>query len=230
AAQKRSIFVTNTPAANAKSVAELTLNLILNLIRPVITASMDTRAGGWMRTDGTLLHGKTVGLIGLGAIGREVARRLQGFDCRILAFDITYDEAFVEQYSIQKASVDDLLPQSDFVSLHVPVLDATRGMVNAAFLAQMKPGSYLVNTARGELVDEDALVKALKSGHLKGAAIDAFHHEPPGKDHPLPGLPQVIPTPHMGAHTDAAANTMGRMAMMNCLAALKGQEPPNRVV
>ncbi|MEM6282526.1 MAG: phosphoglycerate dehydrogenase [Chloroflexota bacterium] len=229
-AKARGITVTNTPGANAKSVAELTLNLMLNLLRPVILAAADTRAGGWIRTHGESLSGKTVGLIGLGAIGREVVSRLQGFDCHIMAFDVTYDEAFVAQHNIQKATVEALLPQSDFVSLHVPVLDATRGMVNSDFLAQMKPGSYLVNTARGELVDEAALVNALESGHLKGAAIDAFQSEPPGDDHPLLKLPQVIPTPHMGAHTDDAANTMGRMSMANCLAVLKGDEPPNRVV
>lgn len=230
AAKAKGIAVTNTPAANAKAVAELTLTLLLNLLRPVMVAAGDTRQGGWMRTKGASLEGKTVGLIGLGAIGREVVRRLQGFDCRIIAFDVAYDEAFVQQHNITTASIDDLLAESDIVSLHVPVLDATRGMVNAEFLAKMKAGSYLINTARGELIDEDALVAALESGHVKGAALDAFQTEPPGAEHPLLKFEQVIPTPHMGAHTDGATNAMGWMAYQNCMAVLKGEEPPHRVV
>jgi len=230
AAKAKGITVTNTPAANAKAVAELTLTLLLNLLRPVMVAAGDTRQGGWMRTQGVSLEGKTIGLIGLGAIGREVARRLQGFDCRIIAFDVAYDEAFVQQQDIKIASIDELLAESDIVSLHVPVLDATRGMVNAEFLAKMKAGSYLINTARGELIDEDALVAALESGHVKGAALDAFQTEPPGAEHPLLKFEQVIPTPHMGAHTDGATNAMGWMAYQNCMAVLKGEEPPHRVV
>ncbi|MEM6281691.1 MAG: phosphoglycerate dehydrogenase [Chloroflexota bacterium] len=225
AAKAKGIVVTNTPAANAKSVAELTIALLMNLMRPVIDAANDTRKGGWMRTTGVSVDGKTVGLIGLGAIGREVARRLQGFDCKIIAFDVTYDNAFIEQYNIQTASIDELLPVSDVVSMHVPVLDATRNMVDEAFVGKMKAGSYLINTARGELIDEDALLSALERGHIKGAAMDAFQTEPPGAAHPLLQMPQVIPTPHMGAHTDGASNMMGWMAFDNCIAVLKGENP-----
>ncbi|MEM6527026.1 MAG: phosphoglycerate dehydrogenase [Chloroflexota bacterium] len=225
AAKAKGIVVTNTPAANAKSVAELTIALLMNLMRPVIDAANDTRKGGWMRTKGVSVDGKTVGLIGLGAIGREVARRLQGFDCKIIAFDVTYDNAFIEQYNIQTASIDELLPVSDVVSMHVPVLDATRNMVDEAFVGKMKAGSYLINTARGELIDEDALLSALERGHIKGAAMDAFQTEPPGAAHPLLQMPQVIPTPHMGAHTDGASNMMGWMAFDNCIAVLKGENP-----
>jgi len=230
AAKAKGIAVTNTPAANAKAVAELTLTLLLNLLRPVMEAAADTRQGGWMRTRGISVDGKTVGLIGLGAIGQEVARRLQGFDCKIIAFDVSYNEEFVAKHNIKKSSIDDLLPEADIVSLHVPVLDATREMVNSDFLGKMKVGSYLINTARGELIDETALVAALESGHLKGAALDAFQTEPPGEDHPLLKFPQVIPTPHMGAHTDGATNAMGWMAFDNCIAVLRGEEPPHRVV
>lgn len=230
AARARNIVVTNTPGANAKSVAELTIALMLDLLRQVLDAANDTRQGGWMRTNGASLEGRTVGLIGLGAIGREVARRLQGFDCALLAYDVTFDAAFAAQQRITMLPLDDLLAQSDIVSLHVPALDATRGMVNADFLARMKPGSYLINTARGELIDEDALLEALQSGHVRGAALDAFQTEPPGKDHPLLRLPQVIATPHMGAHTDGATRAMGRMALADCLAVLRGEAPRWRVV
>lgn len=230
AAQARGIIVTNTPAANAKAVAELTIALMLNLLRPILAAAQDTRQGGWMRAPGASLEGRTVGLVGMGAIGHEVARRLHGFDCAIIAYDVIADHAFMAQYGIRSVSLDELLAQADIVSLHVPVLDSTRQMVNADFLAKMKPGSYLINTARGELIDENALAAAIVSGHVRGAALDAFQTEPPGADNPLLKLPQVIATPHMGAHTDGATNTMGWMAFENCIAVLKGETPPHRVV
>lgn len=230
AARTRGIVVTNTPGANAKSVAELTIALILNLLRPVINAAQDTRQGGWMRTSGRSLEGMTVGLIGLGAIGREVARRLQGFDCLILAYDVRHDADFLARYSVTATSMEDLLARADIVSLHVPVLDSTRQMVNADFLARMKPASYLVNTARGELIDEAALLAALQAGHVRGAALDAFQTEPPGKDHPLLAHPNVIATPHMGAHTDGATAAMGWMALEDCLSVLKGEAPRFRVI
>jgi D-3-phosphoglycerate dehydrogenase / 2-oxoglutarate reductase len=229
AAQAAGIVVTNTPGANAASVAELTIALMLNLLRPVLNASTETRLGGWPRLKGLSLVGKTVGLIGLGAIGKEVARRLAGFDCRLLAYDVTCDEAFARQFGVQLTSQAELLTQADIVSLHVPVLTETKGMVNAGFLAQMKPGAYFINTSRGELVDEAALYDALAEGHLAGAALDAFQQEPPGAENPLLALPQVIPTPHMGAHTDGATTAMGRLALADCLAVLRGEEPKYRV-
>jgi phosphoglycerate dehydrogenase-like enzyme len=122
-----------------------------------------------------------------------------------------------------------VLGQSDFVSLHLPLTVETRGLVNSAFIAQMKPGAYLVNTARGELIDESALIKALKRGHLYGAALDVLAQEPPGADNPLLALPQVIVTPHCASRTDGATNAMGWMALRDCLAVLRGQEPAHRV-
>ncbi len=230
AAEERGIVVTNTPGANANSVAELTVALILNLLRPIMAAAAETRQGGWPRTKGQSLAGKTVGLIGLGAIGREVARRLAGFDCEVLAFDVIPDETFCQAHGVQIAGQAELLRQADIISLHLPVLPETRGMVNAAFLQQMKHGAYLINTSRGELVEEDALYDALQQGKLAGAALDAFSEEPPGAGNRLLQLPQVIPTPHMGAHTDGATNAMGRMALADCLAVLQGREPRYRVV
>lgn len=230
AAEAGGITVTNTPGANAKSVAELTIVLILLLARPVLRAVAETRRGEWPRTSGLTLEGKTVGLIGLGAIGKQVARRLAGFDCRILGHDVVIDEEFAAAYSVQMVERYDLLQSSHFVSLHVPLLPDTRRMVNDDFLSTMKEGAYLVNTARGELVDEDALHRALVSGSLKGAALDAFNAEPPEAGNRLLQLPQVIPTPHMGSHTDGATNNMGRMALDECLAVLRGEEPQYRVV
>ncbi len=230
AAQARGIVVTNTPGANAGAVAELTVALLLLLARPIISAAAATRAGGWPRTAGLSLAGKTVGLVGFGAIGRAVARLLAGFECRLLAADPWCDVDLAAQLAVTPVELDDLLAASDFVSLHAPVMPETRGMVDAAFLGRMKPGASLVNTARGELVDEKALYEALAAGHLRGAALDAFAVEPPGADNPLLGLPNVIATPHMGAHTDGATTTMGRMALKDCLAVLRGNGASFRIV
>ena len=230
AARARRIVVTNTPGANAGAVAELTVALLLLLTRPVLGAAAATREGGWPRTSGLSLGGKTVGLVGFGAIGRAVARLLSGFDCRLLAYDPWCDAEQAAQLRVAVVDLDALLAVSDFVSLHVPVTPETRGMVSAEFLAKMKPGATLVNTARGELVDEAALHEALSAGRLRGAALDAFAVEPPGAANPLLSLPNVIATPHMGAHTDGATTTMGRMALGDCLAVLRGDAPRYRVV
>ncbi len=229
AAREKGIVVTNMPGANSVSVAELTIALILALARQLPNAVAATRTGGWPRLNGVSLDGKSVGLLGLGAVGKQVARRLQGFDCRIQAYDLFPDEGFARGYNVALLPLQDVLGQSDFVSLHVPLTAETRGMVNSAFIAQMKPGAYLVNTARGELIDESALMEALKSGYLCGAALDVFAKEPPGADNLLLALPQVIVTPHCASHTDGATNAMGWMALRDCLAVLRGQEPTYRV-
>ncbi|NMC78891.1 MAG: phosphoglycerate dehydrogenase [Chloroflexi bacterium] len=230
AARQKGIVVTYTPGANSVSVAELAIGLMLSLARQIPAASQAASRGEWPRYIGFTLEGRTIGLIGLGAIGRHVAQRLSGFECHILAYDVQPDAAFAQKQGIVLTSIDDLLAQSDLVSLHLPLLPETRQVVNASFIAKMKPGAYLVNTARGELIDEDALLEALKSGQLRGVALDCFQEEPPAPNHPLLALPQVIATPHMGAHSDGATNAMGTMALRDCLAVLRGEEPRYRVV
>lgn len=230
AAKELGIIVTNTPGANSVSVAELTIALMLGLARQVTEAVSASRAGRFPRLAGITLEGKAVGIIGLGAIGRQLARRLVGFDCRLMAHEPYPDLPFARDHQIELVHLDVLLGQADFVSLHLPLLPETRGMVNAAFLEAMKPGAYLVNTARGELVDEAALLDALKSGHVRGAALDAFAKEPPDPGNPLLALPQVIATPHLGAQTDGATNAMGWLALQDCLAVLRGEAPLHRVV
>jgi D-3-phosphoglycerate dehydrogenase len=230
AARLHQIIVTNTPGANAKSVAELTIALILNLLRPVIPAVQKTKEGEWPRFKGISLQGKTVGLVGCGEIGKETARKLAGFDCEILAYDVFEDKIFASKQDVHYVHLEGLLTKSDLVSLHIPGVPETAGMVNEDFLSKMKPGSYLVNTARGELIDESALVSALQSGHLRGVALDVFQQEPPEVDNPLLKMDQVIVTPHMGAHSDSATNAMGWMALGECLAVLQGQKPKYRVV
>jgi D-3-phosphoglycerate dehydrogenase len=230
AARARGIVVTNTPGANSSAVAELTIALMLALARSLCQMAAATKTGEWPRAAGLSLEGKTVGLLGLGAIGRQVARRLVGFDCRTMAYDPVPDTEFAAAHGVALAPFDQVVAEADYLSLHIPVTPETRGIVNTDFLARMRPGAFLINTARGELIDEESLLQALLSGHLRGAALDAMALEPPPGDHPLLSLPQVIVTPHMGANTDGATNTMGRMALEACLAVLQGKEPAHRVV
>ena len=226
AARARGIRVTNTPGANAGAVAELTIGLMLALARQIPHASQATRAGGWPRLSGAAIEGKTVGLLGLGAVGKEVAKRLSCFGCTLTG----YDPLVTEADNVRFAPREEVIAASDFLSLHLPVTPEARGMVNSPFLATMKAGSYLVNTARGELIDDTALLDALTAGHLAGAALDCFTVEPPPVDSPLLALPQVIVTPHSGAHTDGAINAMGWGALRDCLAVLRGEAPANPVV
>jgi phosphoglycerate dehydrogenase-like enzyme len=221
----KGICVTNTPGANSASVAELTVGLILSLARGIPEAAATTRAGGWPRSAGVSLDGKTVGLLGLGAVGKQVVRRLAGFDCRLMAYDPMADVTFAREMNVALASMEEVAGQADFLSLHLPLLPETRSLVNAGFLAGMKKGAYLINTARGELIDELALAEAVQNRHLGGAALDVFTKEPPEPGHPLLGLPQVLVTPHSASHTDGAMNAMGRMALRDCLAVLQGEAP-----
>jgi D-3-phosphoglycerate dehydrogenase len=225
AAQEKGIVVTNTPGANSVSVAELALGLMLAAARQIPGAADAVRQGKWPRPSGVSLEGKTIGILGLGAIGKQLARRLAGFDCVLLAYDPCADASFAAQHGVELVSMDEVLQRSDVVSLHLPVLPETRGLVNTRFLEKLKPGAVLINTARGELVDEAALLEALQSGRLKGAGLDTLIAEPPDPGHPLLALPQVIVTPHLGSQTDGATKNMGRLAMQDCLAVLRGEAP-----
>ena len=151
AASEKGIVVTTTPGANTVSVAELTLGLMLALARMIPLADASTKAGLWPRMHGVALEGKVIGLLGLGAIGKQVARRLLGFDCSVMAYDPVADAEYARRHAVQLLpSIDDVIGRADFVSLHLPASPATRGMVDATFLGKMKPGAYLLNTARGE--------------------------------------------------------------------------------
>jgi D-3-phosphoglycerate dehydrogenase len=229
AAKAQNIVVTNTPGANSVSVAELALGLMLALARQIPEAVEAVHLGKWPRYAGLSLEGKTIGILGLGAIGRQLVRRLKAFDCRIVVHDPFVDAAAASTLDMELTGLDDVLAQSDFVSLHMPLLPETRGVVNDEFLGKMKPGAFLINTARGEVIDEGALLRALQSGRLRGAGLDTFAKEPPDPGSPLLKLPQVVATPHLGAMTDGATSNMGWMAMQDCLAVLNNEEPAHRV-
>ncbi len=230
AAKEKGIIVTNTPGANTVSVAELAVGLMLALARSIPQANTATKNGEWPRLRGTLLEGKVVGLMGFGAIGQAAARCLQGFNCRLVAHDPFPNDEAAQTLKVTLRPLAEVLSQADILSLHLPVLPETRGMVNEAFLGLMKPGAILINTARGEVINEADLLTALQNGHLSGAGLDTFTSEPPGADNPLLQLSQVITTPHTGAHTDGATSGMGWGALRNLLPAMRGEPPPNRIV
>lgn len=207
AATERGIAVMNAPAGNTVSAAELTLALILAAVRRVPAADASMRRGAWARSSfkGVELRGRTLGLVGAGRIGGEVASRCRAFGMKVVAHDPYLSAARAEELKIEQTDdLDLVLERADVLSLHVPLTEATRGMIDADALARMKQGAYLVNVARGGVVDEAALAEALSSGRLAGAALDVFEHEPLEDDSPLRAAPNVVLTPHLGASTSEA--------------------------
>ena len=209
AATRRGILVMNTPGGNAVSVAEHTLALLLALARRIPTLNAAVHAGRWEKSiSGIELRGKTLGLVGLGRVGVEVARRARALEMRVLATDPYIGAKVAEELGVALVALDELLARSDFLSLHTALSSATERILNAATFAKMKRGARLINTARGELVDEAALAEALRSGHLAGAAVDVFAEEPP-RNSPLLGLPNLIATPHVAGSTEEAQEEVG---------------------
>lgn len=214
-ASARGILVFNTPGRNADCVADFTVGMLICEARNIARGHHGLKTGRWIReypNQGRIpdLPGKTVGLVGLGEIGTKVARRLAGFDVRILGHD-----PFVEEPppGVEMVSLERLAAGSDFVSIHARLTPATRGLISREILALMKPTAYLVNTARSGLVDEQALYEALRDGRLEGAALDVFDTEPPGPSHPLVTLENVTLTPHMaGGSNDAFFRSPARLA------------------
>jgi D-3-phosphoglycerate dehydrogenase len=226
AATRRGIIVVNAPAANSVAAAELALGLLFALARHLPQAQASLQAGKWERTRfmGWEVRGKTLGLMGFGRIGAEVARRARGLEMEVLAYDPVISASRAAQLGVQAVSLDELLARSDIVSLHMPLLDSTRNLIGAARFAQMKPGAYLINAARGGLVDEEALLQALNSGRLAGAALDVFSSEPPAQGELL-RHPKIVVTPHLGASTEEAQTLAGVDVAEGVLAALAGGTP-----
>ncbi|HXZ09743.1 MAG TPA: hydroxyacid dehydrogenase [Paraburkholderia sp.] len=224
AATRRSIPVFTTPGTNTHSVAELTMALMLGAARKVNFYDGELRAGRWTRTgDGRQLHGRTLGLIGYGQIGRRVAAIANALGMTVRAFDPVATQAEAQPFVMLERSVDDLLPQADVLSLHCPVNAHTRNMLDARAIARLPDGAIVVNTARGELIDEAALVAALQSGKLAAAGLDTFRNEPLGADDPLAALPNVVLTPHVGGSTPDALDAVAVSAAETCLRYLRGE-------
>ena len=214
--REHQIAVSRTLGANTEAVADYTFALIMAVARKLVQIDRQCRVGNWQKMISGDVYGKTLGLVGLGAIGRAVARRAQGFSMKILAFDVQWDARWAEDHQVERVSLETLYRQSDFISLHVPLLPETRMMIGEKELAMFRAGSVLINTARGGLIDESALLAALQSGHLAGAGLDAFEKEPP--ENPLWfSLPQVVLGSHTAASTELAAREMGRMALDNLI-------------
>jgi phosphoglycerate dehydrogenase-like enzyme len=230
ALQAAGIVTAYTPGANAMAVAEHTILLILALLKRFVTAESATRQGGWPTVElfqagiGELAN-TTVGLVGFGNIGRALAQRLAPFESRLLyTARHAVDAATEQQFGVRYASLDDLLASSTIVSLHLPLTGATRGLIGEAELAKMPAGAYLVNTSRGELLDEAALRHAIVSGKLGGAALDVLYNERPGGNL-FADLPQVIVTPHVAGGSRAAIERALQMAMANVARFLRGESP-----
>jgi D-3-phosphoglycerate dehydrogenase / 2-oxoglutarate reductase len=227
----RGIVVVNSPMAASISVAEHTLGLMLALARLIPAADAVLKQGGWEKSAfmGTELSGKVLGLLGLGRIGALVANRATAFGMTVLAYDPYLAPEQIRERNAEPASIEQVLQQADYVSLHLPLTAETIGLIGAPQLAQMKKGARLVCAARGGVLDEDALRAALDSGHLAGAALDVFAHEPP-----LPGSiathPRVIATPHIGAQTAEAQTRAGLAIAEEVSAVLMGREPRWRVM
>ncbi|MCD6219629.1 phosphoglycerate dehydrogenase [Candidatus Calescamantes bacterium] len=228
AAEEKGVVVTNTPGANTEAVAELTIGLIFALARQIPQAHLSTRRGGWERFVGIEIKNKIVGIIGLGRIGKIVARYLRALGTKILAYDVVKDNDFALQMDIHYVELEELLRESDIVTLHIPLTPQTQNLLDSRRLKLMKKGSLLINTARGELIDEVALVTLLKNGYLGGAALDVYTKQPP-KGSPLLELDNCITLPHIGAYSREALEQMGMMAAENVVAVIKGERPHNVV-
>ena len=229
ACRARGVQVAWTPDAPSDAVAELTVGLAVSLARHVGVADRALRAGGWDRRTGWLLKARTVGILGFGRIGRRVARLLQPFGCRLLATDIDPEVApAARELGVELCALPKLLARADLVTVHVPATAATRGLFDAAWLGAMRQGALLINTARGEVVDEAALLEALDAGRLGGAALDVFQHEP--YRGPLAGRDDVLLTCHMGSCADEGRKAMELGAARAVAAWLDGSSVPARVV
>ena len=229
AATRAGIPVTNVPGANSDAVADLAFGLMLAAARSIPRADRAVRAGEWPLLLGTEVWRKTLGIIGTGRIGKQVARRARGFEMQILGYDPHPDPAFAEEIGMTYVPLEELLRRSDFVTIHVPLTHATRGLIGRREIALMKPEAFLFNLSRGSAVDEVALYEALASGRLAGAGLDVFAVEPPGKENPLMQLENVIVTPHMGAYTREAVLAVGMQTVQNIHRVFCGERPLNVV-
>ncbi|MCH7597744.1 D-glycerate dehydrogenase [Patescibacteria group bacterium] len=234
-AKSRGVLITNTPGVLTETVAEHTFALLLAIMLRIPEADRFTRAGkykGWapLLFLGTDLRDKTLGILGAGHIGQRVAYHgVRGFDMRVIYYDIAQNKEFEKEYgAVFKATPEEVLIEADVVTIHVPLLDSTRHLINAERLALMKPTAYLINSSRGPVIDEKALVQALKNKVIKGAALDVFEEEPqltPG----LAELDNVVLTPHIASATEETRGKMSEIAAQNIIEFLEGRTPPNIV-
>ncbi|HTP98592.1 MAG TPA: phosphoglycerate dehydrogenase [Casimicrobiaceae bacterium] len=229
AATRKGIAVTIAAGANDQSVADFTFALLLLAARGIITSEQSVQQGRWDRVTGTEAWSKTLAIVGLGRIGKGVAKRALGFDMRVLAVSRQEDREFAGAHGVTFVTLDDALRDADFVSLHVPLTADTENMIDARAIARMKRGAYLVNTSRGGLVDEHALADAVRSGHLAGAAVDVLRVQGASSPSPLIGVPGIIVTPHMATFSRESMDRVAMSVAKSVVAALRGERPPGLV-
>jgi len=228
AARDKGITVTNTPGTNATAVCELAFGLMLSLARGIPQLDHAVKQGEWPRRNGIELNGKKLAVLGLGAIGRKLAARAQAFGMEVCAYDPYVDEGYARAAGIKVCDLQKAIGDADFVSLHMPLTKDTKHILGAEEIASMKDGVYIVNTARGGLIDEEAAHGALTNGKIAGLGLDVYEAEPVSAS-PLLKLGNVITTPHTGAHTQEAVSGMGMMSVDNLIAVLTGSECPYTV-
>jgi D-3-phosphoglycerate dehydrogenase len=222
AAKAKNIVVCNTPGANSQAVADLTFALLLCAARKVSVLDRKTREGQWPRSTGVELFGKTIGILGLGAAGKAVARRASGFSMKIMAFDPFIDKKYAESNGIISEGFDRVTRDADFLCLHLPLTDETRHIISMDVMRNMKKGAVIINTARGGLIDEAAAYELLASDHLGGMGLDVYEEEPPRKS-PFFELDNAVLTPHTASHTAEATAAMADMSVQNLIDVLSGK-------
>ena len=215
-----------TPGVNHTTVAEHNFLLLLALEKNFLFHTDSTRSGGWKRKTGHELLDKTIGIIGMGRIGREVAIRAKAFGMNVLGFDLHWDEKFAAEHGLQHAkTLDDIYKYSDYISLHTSLTPETKDMISAASIAKMKKGVLILNCARGEIVNTNDLIAGLKSGQVGGYGTDVLDQEPPPPDHPLLKLPNVVCTPHVASRTYESVVRQATTSVKNLILAMNGQKP-----
>ncbi|MFA6036272.1 MAG: D-glycerate dehydrogenase [Candidatus Micrarchaeia archaeon] len=234
AATERGIVITNTPGVLTETTADLAWALLMAISRRIVEADKFLRAGKWKTWEPQLLlgadvHGKTLGIIGLGRIGTEVAKRANGFGMKILTTTPDPNEPNAKEVGAQIVPLETLLKESDFITIHVPLNENTRGMLGEKQFAMMKPTAFIINTARGEIIDEKAMIRALQEKRIAGAALDVYEKEPIGVDYALIGLSNVILMPHIGSASRETRDMMAVIAADNIIAVLQGKPAPNHV-
>ena len=231
-AQERGIAVINTPSGNSISTAEFAFGLMLALARNVALAHQHTQNGQWSRSQfvGSELAYKKLGIIGFGNVGRLLAERAKAFAMKVFAFDPLVESSAMSDQGVEKLSLEELLKNSDIISLHCGLNAQTQHIINNNNISIMKPGMMLINAARGELIDDNALLKALEEGRISKAAIDVYAVEPPTKNHPLLNHPQIITTPHLGASTHEAQKRVATLLAEQTISFFSGSKNITRVV
>ncbi len=235
AATKRGIYVTNTPGILTDTTADCAFALLMAVARRIAEADRHVRAGNWIHTwgpkmfIGSDIHGKTLGIIGMGRIGAAVAKRAKGFDMKVIYYDIQRRPDLEKEFGIAYRSLEEVLSASDFITLHVPLTKGTHHMIGEKELSKMKRKAFLINTSRGSVVDEEALYMALREGVIAGAGLDVFEEEPIKSRNPLLELDNVVLTPHIASASVETRTKMAVTAAKNLVSVLQGKEPPNLV-